>query len=109
MTCPLCGLRFSNPPLLELHIREDHPRWERHPAPDYSDSRPQNRRGLAWLVLTISLATLAVALALEHGLILAAGLALAGTGGDLIERQAYNELRDLPSLPSENASTREQY
>lgn len=22
--CPLCGLRFGNKPLLELHIREDH-------------------------------------------------------------------------------------
>jgi len=31
-TCPLCGLRFSNLPLLELHIREDHPRRKRHPA-----------------------------------------------------------------------------
>jgi len=27
-TCPLCGLRFSNLPFLELHIREDHPRRE---------------------------------------------------------------------------------
>jgi hypothetical protein len=25
-TCPLCGLRFTNRPLLELHIREDHVR-----------------------------------------------------------------------------------
>jgi hypothetical protein len=25
-TCPLCGLRFSGMPLLELHIREDHRR-----------------------------------------------------------------------------------
>lgn len=24
-TCPLCGLRFANRPLLELHLREDHP------------------------------------------------------------------------------------
>jgi hypothetical protein len=23
-TCPLCGLRYENRPLLELHIREDH-------------------------------------------------------------------------------------
>jgi hypothetical protein len=23
-TCPLCGLRFGNKPLLDLHIREDH-------------------------------------------------------------------------------------
>ncbi|HXZ77473.1 MAG TPA: hypothetical protein VEH31_42290 [Streptosporangiaceae bacterium] len=23
-TCPLCGLRFDNLPILELHIREDH-------------------------------------------------------------------------------------
>ena len=33
-TCPLCGLRFSNTPLFELHIREDHPRRERRPARD---------------------------------------------------------------------------
>jgi len=25
-TCSLCGLRFENRPLLELHLREDHPR-----------------------------------------------------------------------------------
>ena len=25
-TCPLCGLRFDNLPILELHIREDHRR-----------------------------------------------------------------------------------
>jgi len=24
-TCSLCGLRFENRPLLELHLREDHP------------------------------------------------------------------------------------
>jgi len=23
-TCPVCGLRFENRPLLELHVREDH-------------------------------------------------------------------------------------
>jgi hypothetical protein len=27
-TCPLCGLRFSSEPLLELHIREDHRRHD---------------------------------------------------------------------------------
>lgn len=29
-TCPLCGLRFNNKPLLELHIREDHRRPPAH-------------------------------------------------------------------------------
>jgi hypothetical protein len=33
-TCPLCGLRFSNLPFLELHIREDHPRREHRPERD---------------------------------------------------------------------------
>ena len=33
-TCPLCGLRFDNLPILELHIREDHRRRERRPARD---------------------------------------------------------------------------
>jgi len=36
-TCPLCGLRFSNSPLLELHIREDHPRRKHHPVRDERD------------------------------------------------------------------------
>src|SRR5215831_16457197 len=30
--CPLCGLRYANRPLLELHIREDHPRRDRPPS-----------------------------------------------------------------------------
>jgi hypothetical protein len=25
-TCSLCGLRFENRPILELHVREDHPK-----------------------------------------------------------------------------------
>ena len=37
-TCPLCGLRFSNLPLLELHIREDHRRPERQSARDDDNS-----------------------------------------------------------------------
>ena len=31
--CPLCGLRFANKPLLDLHIREDH----RQPVPRAQD------------------------------------------------------------------------
>ncbi len=31
-TCPLCGLRFDNLPILELHIREDHRGRERRPT-----------------------------------------------------------------------------
>lgn len=33
-TCPLCGLRFDNLPILELHIREDHRGRKRRPAPE---------------------------------------------------------------------------
>jgi len=29
-TCPLCGLRFTGRPLLELHLREDHRPRDRH-------------------------------------------------------------------------------
>jgi len=36
-TCPLCGLRFDNLPIFELHIREDHRRQERRPAQDDGD------------------------------------------------------------------------
>jgi hypothetical protein len=40
-TCPLCGLRFGSRPLLELHIRDDHP-----PAPDHEED------GRQWQVRT---------------------------------------------------------
>jgi hypothetical protein len=38
-TCPLCGLRFTFGPLLELHIREDHRRRGRAEKPDPGDDR----------------------------------------------------------------------
>ena len=31
-TCPLCGLRFGNRRLLELHLREDHVQAREHHA-----------------------------------------------------------------------------
>jgi hypothetical protein len=37
-TCPLCGLRFDNLPILELHIREDHRRRGRGATPDDRDA-----------------------------------------------------------------------
>jgi hypothetical protein len=37
-TCPLCGLRFDNLPILELHIREDHRERKSRPARDEGDS-----------------------------------------------------------------------
>ena len=38
VTCPLCGLRFTNRALLELHLREDHPR------PQPKRDRPERPR-----------------------------------------------------------------
>jgi hypothetical protein len=39
-TCPLCGLRYNDRSLLELHFREDHRPRDRHaePEPDAGDS-----------------------------------------------------------------------
>jgi len=37
-TCPLCGLRFTGRPLLELHMREDHPGRNRPTEPGHDDS-----------------------------------------------------------------------
>jgi hypothetical protein len=37
-TCPLCGLRYTDRPLLELHIREDHLHQGGHAEPDHDDS-----------------------------------------------------------------------
>jgi hypothetical protein len=38
-TCPLCGLRFTFGPLLELHIREDHRQRDRAAEADPGDDR----------------------------------------------------------------------
>ena len=48
-TCPLCGLRYTDRSLLELHIREDHRPRERHEEPDPGDSghAATSRRGQA--------------------------------------------------------------
>ena len=36
-TCPLCGLRFTFGPLLELHLRDDHRHRGRRAEPDHDD------------------------------------------------------------------------
>jgi hypothetical protein len=53
-TCPLCGLRYHDRPLLELHIREDHRPRDRHaeaePGPGDSGNTttpPPRSRGWA--------------------------------------------------------------
>jgi len=39
-TCPLCGLRYLNRPLLELHLREDHPQHNRAAEEGSDDHAP---------------------------------------------------------------------
>lgn len=39
-TCPLCGLRYADRPLLELHLREDHRRPDQGPRPDPAPAAP---------------------------------------------------------------------
>jgi hypothetical protein len=39
-TCPLCGLRYGNRALLELHIREDHRPRRAQPGSHDTDSTP---------------------------------------------------------------------
>jgi hypothetical protein len=44
LTCPLCGLRYSSRPLLELHIREDHrPRRRAQPGTRDAGGNPSSR------------------------------------------------------------------
>ena len=38
--CPLCGLRFSNGVLLDLHIRDDHVNRDRPAEPAAGDAQP---------------------------------------------------------------------
>jgi len=58
--CPLCGLRFGNQPLLDLHVREDHrqpvfgersgddnPGSTRAPASGDTKATPARCRGLS--------------------------------------------------------------
>ena len=37
-TCALCGLRYANGALLELHIREDHVQYNQQAAPARGDA-----------------------------------------------------------------------
>jgi len=39
-TCPLCGLRYDNPRMLELHLREDHPRPPQQGQPKGNRGQP---------------------------------------------------------------------
>ena len=43
-TCPLCGLGYPNRALLELHIREDHPRHHRAAREKQHDARSREAR-----------------------------------------------------------------
>jgi hypothetical protein len=43
--CPLCGLRFENQPIMELHMREDHRR--RAPRESNGDGDPGSTRSPA--------------------------------------------------------------
>ena len=46
-TCPLCGLRFPGRPLLDLHMRDDHPQRNRPAEPDHDDSGDAGTSGTA--------------------------------------------------------------
>jgi hypothetical protein len=70
---------------IESHLHRDDPRFARaldtgrpHPPREY-------RRRRAWLLLTTALAVLATGLTLPNGLLIAAGLVLAGVAGDLFD------------------------
>jgi hypothetical protein len=62
--CPLCGLQYANRPLLELHIREDHPPRNRPSAqttetipmtatPPPSESRAPRQPRSGWARTTL--------------------------------------------------------
>jgi hypothetical protein len=62
--CPLCGLQYANRPLLELHIREDHPPRNRPSAqttetitmtttPPPSESRAPRQPRSGWAGTTL--------------------------------------------------------
>ena len=40
-TCPLCGLRYADRPLLDLHIREDHAQRDDKPAAPAAKAQDQ--------------------------------------------------------------------
>lgn len=40
-TCPLCGLRYDNRRMLELHLREDHPQRPQPETPRPQPGKPR--------------------------------------------------------------------
>jgi hypothetical protein len=43
-TCPMCGLGYPSRPLLELHVREDHPRLRQVAGDPQHDARSREVR-----------------------------------------------------------------
>ncbi|MEU6040690.1 DUF3040 domain-containing protein [Actinomadura sp. NPDC047616] len=67
---------------LEAQMRRSDPRFAR--GRDTGNPRRPRRRGWAWALLALSLATLAVGMVLPHGMLLASGLVTAGVATYLL-------------------------
>src|ERR1700722_165096 len=94
-TCPLCGLRYTDRSLLELHIREDHRPRERHEEPDPGGSGPAaaspprpGRSGPSWAKTILHRVILALRYTNDELMRAYAALSrerrLSGHGGDRI-------------------------
>ncbi|KWX00488.1 hypothetical protein TH66_17180 [Carbonactinospora thermoautotrophica] len=81
--------RFPEQPFsdLEAQMRRDDPRFA-HALETGRPYRPRKyRHGSAWLLLAISLTTFIAGVVAGQGLLIAAGLVLAGVAGHLLDRR----------------------
>lgn len=82
---------------IEARLHHEDPRFARglrHGRP----CRPREYRyARAWLLLTVALAVLGTGIALAHGLLIAAGLVLAGVAGEMFDpHRGERRHRPLP-------------
>ncbi|MFD8050415.1 DUF3040 domain-containing protein [Streptomyces chartreusis] len=81
--------RFDDPRLgeIESHLHREDPRFARALGAGRPCQPREYRRTRAWLLLAVALAVLGAGFAMAHGLLIAAGLVLAGMAAELLDPQ----------------------
>ncbi|MDW8805913.1 DUF3040 domain-containing protein [Streptomyces scabiei] len=70
---------------IESRLHREDPRFARALGTDRPCRPREYRHTRAWLLLALALAALGTGIALAHGLLIAAGLVLAGMAGELFD------------------------
>ncbi len=82
---------------IEARLHHEDPRFARALGHGRPCQPREYRYSRAWLLLTVALAALGAGIALAHGLLIAAGLVLAGVAGEMFDpHRGMRNRRDPP-------------